>query len=260
MSEWVGKIDLRTKGDKRKILRSPTNEIGNALRAMGPDSIPFLIAWMDPHPTKVGEWILIFEKKQNLIRISPDLDPLERSEQALYAFNTLGQAAEPAIPQLAALIYETNQANCYLAALAGLGPKSKPLILQALRHTNSIIRKQAVRALDWYDEDPGFAVPSLIQLLRDQHTEVRYASAIELVYLKSQPKTIVPALISALSDHETKVCWEAAWALGEFGTNATEALPVLQQLLTQTNLKQDEKLRLDGIIRRITYGPPPPSP
>ncbi|MEI7732238.1 MAG: HEAT repeat domain-containing protein [Verrucomicrobiota bacterium] len=260
LSEWVNMTELLGEGDPRPKLRSPTNEIGNALRAMCPNAIPFLIAWMDPVPTKAHKWLWAFERTQKLIKLKPGLEPTKRSHYVCIAFEALGQVAEPAIPQLTTLMFDTNASGCYAEALAGLGPKSKPIMLQALCHTNGIIRERAASAIARYEEEPVFAMPFLISLLQDKDARVRSASVAALWHIKSQPKIIVPALIGALSDPDRLVYMDAVWVLGEMGTNAITALPAMQQLLTQTYLSEYEKKRLEFEIRRVTRLHPRPRP
>jgi HEAT repeat protein len=74
------------------------------------------------------------------------------------------------------------------------------------------------------------AVPALIDALRDSDTGVRKAAAEALGKVDPDVKVAVPALTNALKDKASPVRQSAASALGQIGPDAKDAVPALREL------------------------------
>jgi HEAT repeat protein len=83
------------------------------------------------------------------------------------------------------------------------------------------------------------AIPLLVECLKDKDEMVAKEAAWSLGELQLEPNFVVPALISNADPSRPMPFSFALFALGEFGTNARAAVP----LLTQAIRSDDEKVR-----------------
>jgi HEAT repeat protein len=128
-------------------------------------------------------------------------------------------------------------------ALAALGPDAAAIALPDLieiasRHPNEDARYVAVFAIRVLGEGAEPAIPFLIQCLTNSVNIIRDEAALALGYMHLQPDVTVPALTVYLKSVTGKGDWElrdAIASLGEFGTNATPALPILLLLLNHSD-------------------------
>jgi HEAT repeat protein len=97
----------------------------------------------------------------------------------------------------------------------------EPLI-GALRDTDSNVRQRAGTALGKIGQPAG---KSLVGLLHDPDPELRRTAVEQLGKIRHQ-EALEP-LLTALRDPDPNVQWWAAWALGEMGPTAEEALKKL---------------------------------
>ena len=97
----------------------------------------------------------------------------------------------------------------------------EPLI-GALRDKDSNVHQRAGIALGKIGQP---AVKSLVELLHDLDPEMRRVAAEQLGKIRN-PEALEP-LLTALRDPDPNVQWWAAWALGEIGSPAEEALKKL---------------------------------
>ncbi|MEZ6059266.1 MAG: HEAT repeat domain-containing protein [Planctomycetaceae bacterium] len=72
------------------------------------------------------------------------------------------------------------------------------------------------------------AVPKIKAYLKSDNHVVRTEAAHLLGQIRSRPEICVPALVDALNDDRVFVRETAAWALGEFGTDAVDAIKALK--------------------------------
>jgi HEAT repeat protein len=84
--------------------------------------------------------------------------------------------------------------------------------------------------------------------LKDPNPDVRRGSAKSLGFwrlsgpLPDYGQGALPALIEALNDQETYVRCEVAWALGCFGPEAKDAVPILRGMVAEGVKKRDYRL------------------
>jgi HEAT repeat protein len=118
-----------------------------------------------------------------------------------------------------------------LQALGKVGDESAfPAILDAVRDSNSTIRRFAVSALA--DLGDTRAVDVLIDALNDSETDIRVAATVALG--RFGDKRAEDALIVLLDDKEISVRAQAVITLGNLRSN--QALPLLNQMIsTESN-------------------------
>ena len=90
-------------------------------------------------------------------------------------------------------------------------------------------------------------MPALIQVLQDQDEKVRFAAAYALGEIGEGAVNAVPALIQALQDEHVR--GNAAMALGQIGTS--EALKAAVPVLIKVLQDPDAEGRFRSIVARI---------
>jgi hypothetical protein len=193
LSKW-----LQVYSDNSMTPDSPElTEAVQAIRAIGTNAFPSLLKWIRQDPPS---WHRAAHRKLPLpLTYSPGVKLLidgpgyERANGVMIAFAVLGTNAAPAIPDLVALMKDTNHVDRAMGALSGVGAPALPHMLAALTDTNQTGRSD---------------IP---------------------FYIREMAKNVgtnpcLPALKSALQDPDPAVRAMAAWALHtlapDFPTNA----------------------------------------
>lgn len=183
-------------------------EAADAIRQMGPRSLPFLLklaAASSPSPYR--------EKIVNLLHAQRFFPPPawtaeNRHEFAIAGYYVLGPAAKSSVPGLNRL----------------------------LKSHEPTVRLTAAWSLGFIGPDAAASVPSLMLLLDDKDENVRVRAALALGKIKMQPGVAVPVLIQKLGSPNAKerdLSRTAAiiYALGQFQADAKTALPALLPFL-----------------------------
>jgi hypothetical protein len=197
----------------------------NALRAMVPAALPFLVADLRPRVGDVERGIWSWAHTRG---IKTDLK-IDRRWKAIDAFHVLGSAASPAIPDVISLLGDSNTQNNASAALSGIGSEAVGPLVVALTNRRPEIRIGVARTLG---ERPRFdaqlAIPALLRGLRDEDWRVRAVSAESLGRLRKAPELTVQPLVACLQDTSAVVRASAAIGLRLFGAGAKAAVPALK--------------------------------
>ena len=149
------------------------------------------------------------------------------------------------------------------------GAEDVPPLLQGLKHSDPLVRRNAAEELGRIGAAAGSAMPVLATALKDADARVRVAAAGAMVAIDPKNGAALPALLDALkgpqrrlaaetlaglgpdagtaatsladllSDKEEGARWAAADALGELGVAAAPAVPALLKLLAE----KDPELR-----------------
>ena len=188
----------------------------------------------------------------------PDSDELDRQERLIRSRNSisglfalsLAEAVEKRADLLPELVAHADSAvvigllaaeKCYQstarAAVAQLMMKLGKekavveLLIQATRHTNAAIRKEAVRRLGAMRDVELISVFKSVLTQTEDAPEVAYRAVAALEYLKS--KEVIPILQIALKNNSAQVRMHAAKLLGSIQAEA--AVTDLVQLLADSN-------------------------
>jgi beta-lactamase regulating signal transducer with metallopeptidase domain/HEAT repeat protein len=142
-------------------------------------------------------------------RQSPDFQTAVHNQaKAALVLKELGPAAEPALPELIAMIPEhSGIAGQYaILTLGAFGPKARaavPALLAALTSNN-----QAAEALLKIDPNNPKLVPALIDALQGPRLNFKGPAAEALAQLGSRAKAAVPALRACLADAKKEMASE----------------------------------------------------
>jgi HEAT repeat protein len=116
-------------------------------------------------------------------------------------------------------------------------------LLNSLKHSQTTVRRQAVRALCRQDLDPNVTLRQLGRALADSDSGVRVAAVQGLARCGD---SAIPLLIESLRSKDKHVRREASWALAGLGPAAEPAVPALAEAV----LDSDRKL-VHGAIRAL---------
>jgi hypothetical protein len=236
-----------------------------AIRAIGTNACPYLVKWIKQ--AREPSWMA--EHLKNLVNQLPkaitprsaqtwtDKPDNSHSLDAVGAFEFLGEAGRPAIPELKKILYDRGASSvvCSLAAqaLQAIGPAATPALLEILTDTNAPNRADAALALSGYvlpnDEvfsmvprinDNSTVVPVLVSTLSDKDRHVAYnvvfALGIRAQYTQPMPELVLPALTNLLQQ-ETLNYFDRAntmRTIGYYGSKARMALPALLPYTTNS--------------------------
>lgn len=164
----------------------------------------------------------------------------ERIKGALKAAGIIGQAAAPAIPEVAALLAEPGVTSEAAIALSYMGPEAFSPLRDALRSEDPVVRREALRSIgklkDRASLDVALVLPLLIQGMADPDAGVRAVGATYLGIIHQGAPDAVSALSRGLADPDAEVRRASAAALAEFeNADAAPALPALRKASTDRN-------------------------
>jgi len=177
-------------------------EADNAVRQAGTNALPTLLRMLRAKASPLKLWFIDLAQRQHIIATRIRYASAEeQNDAAQRAFKVLGAEARSAVPALLEIASRNiSPASHYAAidALGNIGPQARE------------------------------AVPSLLQWATNGGSQPFHA-IIALGRIGAEPGTVVPFLTNALSDPNVRP--SAAFALGEFGTNARLAVPALVMFL-----------------------------
>ncbi|MGB3510284.1 MAG: sister chromatid cohesion protein PDS5 [Microcoleaceae cyanobacterium] len=131
--------------------------------------------------------------------------------------------------------------NDSIDALAKLGDRAVPALIQTLENDNLLVRWGATQALSQIGKP---AIPNLIQALESNQPRVRWGAATALGNIRdSQPDIVIPALVTLLKDPDNRVRRLAAESLSTIiwqksnstmPSTAKQIVPQLRAALTDS--------------------------
>jgi hypothetical protein len=251
LSAWLKDFDLSVPGEL-----TLSRSAQEAVRALGTNALPWLT-----------RELIYMESQATYLRNYSGNKPTsyDRNDAALRAFLVLGPAAAPAVTNIARIFRVlddyNNGRNCAIDALAAIGPEGVPVLLTGLKHPASETRRRCAAALAAIQPPATKVAAALVALLNDPDPVVRRDAARALGQLHTEAATVVPALLQAFRaatmlaanppPRRTGVTHRLGraqgvlvpWvlglqlqiavveALGEFGPEAKDALPLFQTVL-----------------------------
>ncbi len=185
-------------------------------------------------------------------------DPLVR-RSAAFALGSMGRANDPEVRAalgvgLACKDPAVRQNVAW--ALGHMGDKSAPEIRQALQDADTLVRRDAAKALGQLSPAAAApAVPDLVKCCQDKDVELRKAAVTSMVRL-ANPQVRAVALgpvLALLKDPDPEIRQNAALAAGHLG--GPEALAALDPLLEALR-KGDINIKRQAALALKNLGPP----
>lgn len=198
---------------------------------------------------------------ENALKNLKQKDNLDLRTQAAMDLADFGPKAEPALPDLLDALQTKNEDLRLNAAIAlskigksavapvgkllenedldtrfyavwtigQIGPDARetlPTIIKLMNDKNEGIRRKAAFALGRLAGDPGSTMTVLVKAFADEHDDVRQAAGDALAKFG---KAAIPPLLDLLKGENTKARLQAATSLGEIGSDAKDAVPLLKE-------------------------------
>lgn len=164
-------------------------------------------------------------------------------------------AKELAIPFLVEAFDDKNQENRFhvIHTLRSVGPLPEsvaPFLITALRDESPEVRSVAVMALGDMPHPPQNAIPILRDVLKNSSARTKVSVAWVLHKAGDKPDIFLPSLIAGLQDGDSAVREASARTLGDMGSTAESAVPLLGRMVKTDS---DEKVRIiaDTALHRI---------
>jgi hypothetical protein len=220
-------------------------DVGDALRIMGTNSLPWLLQWISGSEDRSIRMIIIalLQKTPFVIKNSSVVSGVrtnlywDQGNFAVFGFQILGSQARSAIPALVAMMkgQDILPSIHAAAALGFIGADSIPVLLAALEDPKQPNRVDIVYALANAGSKAGGStetvIGALVRCTRDRDERVASAGVAFLGVLAMEPETSLPALTAILEDTQSKLRTSAAMAIGRFGHRGLPALAALKRCL-----------------------------
>lgn len=261
-------------------LRSNVNlpiqqSIDNALVEIGEAAVQPLVKVMNEHANDRDHWSVDCLRSIGAAavpRLIADLKSNDAAQQknAVRMLAYIGDAAEPAIPELTGLVQTGPQELRDLAlealgaagasadivvpaataalnsqsvarrrsgalALAEIGNESRPALnelIKALNDTDDLVKIRTARAIGSMTPPPDNAVQPLTSALKESNSDVQKEIVQVFGGMNETAKPAVPAMVSLLDGAEPELQVEIVKALGNLGPNAKDALGEIEKGLT----------------------------
>jgi hypothetical protein len=108
-----------------------------AIRAMGTNCLPFLLARIKHKPSRLAEKLVDLVRKQRLVKM-PFYGAERYCSASIVALRALGSKATPLCPELLALTKESSKSWAATMALLAIGTNSIPFLEAACENTNQV--------------------------------------------------------------------------------------------------------------------------
>ncbi|MCA9031634.1 MAG: HEAT repeat domain-containing protein [Planctomycetaceae bacterium] len=208
LSEW---LDERRPTPAGPIVL--TDEAELAVRKIGPEAIPFLLDWVQRTDSTTSQSL------RYRVGIPIPLNDVWRA-RGLYGFRALGDAAEPAIPELVEMALKSDDRDVQGAATNSLTnnhPLAVKLLIEALQSGDSEIRFNAALVLGRLR--PSEAIEPLTKALADSEHGVRGIAAMGLGFYSPDklPQATIDELKRLAGDSDREVGLAAEHALKMLG-------------------------------------------
>jgi hypothetical protein len=230
LTQWLAMLDTRAALEYR-------TKASNTFAQLGTNTLPFLMEEL----SALGK---LQDTDLTNFQTSPPL--LARLRNLTSAFQALGPAAQPVVPELSSMFNEGKYSGVTAQVFRGFDMSAAASICTA-GLTNSLLKVRVISAGSlpglWLHTNTALAGPAISNLRACMSYEgsdwdavhLRTTSAMALGYIQLQPETVVPALIQRVKLEKDPVARStAAASLGRFGSEARAAIPALRQATNDT--------------------------
>jgi len=239
LSHWLEYADHENYDSER------VAEASNAVKAIGPRAVPFLLNWLETDPPTWQAWS---DKIPWLADLGPSLSAAHANQMAVNGLAILGSDAESALPHLAKMLSHTSTADRACWALASIGTSGIPLLLAEVTNQHQSVRASAVWALASYDAHSAELHRVLWPLRKDSNEWVALASTRWFINHGDATRRLA-AVRDALLDGRRRPTASGLLHLGSLTNSWTNLLPEVTALLTTS----DPRLRTltSNTLRRL---------
>jgi hypothetical protein len=266
LSYWV---ELHGTTEGRFHPEQERQRAAQAIREIGTNALPHLLAWMEYEPAwwryKIGP---LNDKLSNRIKNTHMVKrmlytdtAMERSQNAREAFSALGSIAVPALPELERRASLTNSCatrDSAQLAIAYLGPPGVPIISRLLSTPNAGGDGMLIECALALGTNALPLIPIFVQRLQASNAGTAFFSARTLGEMQLDPQTTIPALSNCLFDPRREVRMEAPLAIMRFDQRARPVLPAFTNLLNdpEPDVRKNASTAIVRILEDATFKPP----
>ena len=209
-------------------------EAAAAVHQLGSNAIPELLRMLQTRDRfsavsrrRIQQWLNRFH-----IRIPQLLDDEHTPaagprHRAALGFIALGSNVRPPISQLIPLFKDTDFSKESALVLADSGPEGLVPLREAITNTTpgnwQVLT--AMWALSQFPTNEQVVLPAALHGVTNSDVGVRLCSIFILNRIQTEPQIEVEALTNCISD--PMVAWSGLQAIGNYGTRATSAVPIL---------------------------------
>jgi HEAT repeat protein len=268
LSQWLDTPDFIGVYEYRPTETVTNKEAIEAIRAMGTNCLPWLLARLTRHeePGQFRAWLDGLARK---VEHSVGQIPWEthqrqhtrRETQAIAAFSMLGELAAPAVPQLwSGLQGHDNRLAQFASAnaLGALGDSGVSVLLSAVTNADARVRQYAVSGLGSAASRHDVAVAALFIAATDSERRVRQFVSLALVQFTNHSSSVVPVFTNLMADSDKVVRHSAMIGLRMYGGDRTLAIPALEVAASDPDARVSNSAKeiLDQL--RLQSAKPPP--
>ncbi|MGO8928123.1 MAG: HEAT repeat domain-containing protein [Limisphaerales bacterium] len=192
------------------------DSVEQAIRHIGTNALPVLIVRLRAQDTLLKELMMTSADKQKLVHFhfkSAD----QRRGEAVWGYEALGPLARAQVPSL---------------------------ITTLTNDRSPMVRQAAASALAAIGPEARLAAPALFHAAKETNVYVRCCAFIALTRIRPDPHLTVPVLVAGLDDPFPVARLNAATALGNYGSEAREAVPALRRMLATNSAFTVEQAQL----------------
>ena len=135
LTQWLDEYNRAGSMDK-------TEPVSDAIRAMGTNSLPFLLANINHTDSPLKLKLQTLLRKQHVIK--PSILGSDYKSVSILALSALGTNAEPLFPDLLKLADDPQNHWWGVMSLLAIGPSSIPTLEKVCENTNANVRTDAV--------------------------------------------------------------------------------------------------------------------
>lgn len=220
----------------------------NAVRQIGTNAVPILIAKLNHRESAWHRTARELSEKQPYVSLRLP-DPYVSKIRAIRALANLGSGAEPAIPSLKAQLSDAALSQHAVYALSGIGTEGLRAMVE--QYTNVPARQRIFMALmivspsstyrgenasypDYETNETTVAVmiEGLSRVAQDRAFGFRIAAIQRLGKCGPQASNAVPVLVQILDEHNLMTRSSTIRALGQIRSRPEIVIPVLTNLLS----------------------------
>ena len=224
LGNWLEDLDPFAGGPKHEAAKHAVNVIGT-------NGFLTLFRLLTAEDSAVKMWCMTVLSKQSIVDFNLTVS-YTKNMKAVWGFDALGEAGNPAIPRLVNMLHhDARHAGMAAQALSRMSREGMASLISALDDRATFHRPAMAISLSNAKWETERAVSVLMTCLKDSDANVRQTSAVALGHTAKYPDRVVPALAEALSDPDQYVRLFAAKSLGDFGAAASSAVPQLLKSL-----------------------------
>ena len=251
LSQWLDKYNQA--GDKA--WPPKTEHISDAIRAMGTNSLPFLLGYIKHRDAPIVLRSVDLARRQHLVRL-PFYGDNPYRETSMMALHAMGSEAAPLLPELLKLSENPRTCDDGTRSLLAIGTTAIPTLAGLCQSTNVLVRFLALLTLaelkaappnhvwsrwksapvngrgmlEFGGPEPDGTLGEILNLLESRDAPIRRASADTLGFIgrgyASGMAPITSALLKALNDLDPFVRQSAAATLRKLAPAIAEKAEV----------------------------------